>query len=51
MFARWYRVVPLVNLVVASTALGFQIRVLYPWPNGTRRQIKRNEIEEGALPK
>jgi hypothetical protein len=54
MWNRLYRVVPLVNLVVASTALCFQIRVLYPRHDEqqvpTGRQIKRLEAG-GALPK
>lgn len=45
MWNRLYHVVPLVNLVVASTALCFQIRVLYPRhdPPGTQTEFAHKE--------
>jgi hypothetical protein len=35
--------VPLINLFVASTALTFQVTVLYPWHNNLEKKFNKLE--------
>ena len=39
MFRRFYRNLPLVNFFISSSALAFQMNVLYPWHKQLRKDI------------
>jgi hypothetical protein len=44
MFNNINKLVPIINLVISSTALGFQIRVLYPWHNDLDKKF--NDLDK-----
>ena len=46
-----YKHLPLVNFVIASTALAFQSKVLYPWHNKLSKQLMVVENKIDALKK
>jgi len=45
-WSKFAKVLPLINFVIASTALAFQIEVLYPWHPDANAMIERFQVTQ-----
>ena len=46
MISQFYKHLPLLNFIVASSALTFQVTVLYPWHEQISHQLDKQLLQE-----